>query len=232
MQTFESWYEERKSNLIDQCKPRNEDSFRRLLKASYLTGYDYGSLETYTELKKLNPKLKTSEKKGMKMSEFKFTEDQLKWIEALESDQYKQTRNKIAERVDNEIHFCCLGVANELFVPEQRDEDETCVFYWEENDHKNKILTVENVTEQLNLIKKSGQSNNEFSDDFIKHVHDIISEKNDNQSLRNHIDTNKNLCKSLTFLNDKLGFTFKEIAETLRKFPDMFFTNIPESASD
>ena len=52
-------------------------------------------------------------------SEFPFTPEQLRWIEALESGDYVQCKETLAKyNLENKrIAHCCLGVAVELFDP-------------------------------------------------------------------------------------------------------------------
>lgn len=45
---------------------------------------------------------------------YKFNEFQLKWLEALESGEYKQCKNYLKQDFENEIRYCCLGVGCEL----------------------------------------------------------------------------------------------------------------------
>ena len=40
------------------------------------------------------------------------------WIEALNSDEYKQTRNKLKDSTG----FCCLGVLTDLYIKEHNEE--------------------------------------------------------------------------------------------------------------
>lgn len=53
------------------------------------------------------------------MSNYKFTEFQLKWLEALESGEFKQGKAYLKQIVDGEPHYCCLGIGCQLLKLEE-----------------------------------------------------------------------------------------------------------------
>lgn len=48
------------------------------------------------------------------MAEFQYTENQLKWFDALLSGKYRQGKEKLCQHGE----YCCLGVAAEIFANE------------------------------------------------------------------------------------------------------------------
>ncbi len=51
---------------------------------------------------------------------FIFTEEQEKWLQALESGEWRQGRRYLWAEVDGVKSYCCLGVAGKLFAPRSR----------------------------------------------------------------------------------------------------------------
>ena len=51
----------------------------------------------------------------------KFTPEQTRWIEALESGEWKQGKCYLKRKEGGEDHYCCLGVATALFNPQSSD---------------------------------------------------------------------------------------------------------------
>ena len=51
----------------------------------------------------------------------KFTPEQTRWIEALESGEWKQGKGYLKRKQGGEDHYCCLGVATALFKPQSSD---------------------------------------------------------------------------------------------------------------
>lgn len=151
------------------------------------------------------------------------TSNQLKWIEALESDEYKQGRSYLCTLDSNNNKcYCCLGVVCELFNIESVLNSKS--FF------NNRYLYFENESEVLpqQLLAAIGLNNvigEPLADDskvlevikFIKELHpSIIFNEADSVSI------------ALTNLNDA-GLTFKEIAAVLRKFSELYFKNYYET---
>ena len=123
--------------------------------------------------------------------------NQTKWIEALESGDYKQDTGWLK----TDKGHCCLGVAEEVFNGKKTwtssriikcGLEERRIFRSGENN--------EGVA-SLEIINKLGLYNEEGA-------------KADNGIL-----------KSLSSLNDN-GMTFKEIAKMLRDYPEDYFTEV------
>lgn len=119
------------------------------------------------------------------------------WIETLESDRFKQGRNRLAVRsaLDSEdFEFCCLGVACELYVEANPDEiyvEETS--YGKGYDGYDVSLPVK-VREWLGLADYHGRSLRE----------DVVA---------------------LTYLNDSGYYSFKEIAAVLKDEENKYFVD-------
>lgn len=50
----------------------------------------------------------------MSTENFKFTEDQEKWLQFLESGEYNQIKGKLKVKQNDEFCYCCLGIAEEF----------------------------------------------------------------------------------------------------------------------
>ena len=64
-------------------------------------------------------KTKKSKTTKDKPKSYIFNTAQKRWLKALESDKFEQTR-KVLCRHNGELRYCCLGVACELFVPKEK----------------------------------------------------------------------------------------------------------------
>ena len=51
--------------------------------------------------------------------DYEFSDFQLKWLEALESGEFKQGKNYLKQIVDGEPHYCCLGIGCQLLKLEE-----------------------------------------------------------------------------------------------------------------
>lgn len=82
----------------------------------------------------------------------KLTVEQEKWLQALESGEYKQGSGALVK--DN--CFCCLGVACELFIPETKTFDGIYVQYGTTNDSYHGVAPY-SVVDLLNLNSQNGE---------------------------------------------------------------------------
>lgn len=83
----------------------------------------------------------------------KLTEAQEKWLQALESGQYKQGKDVLR---DDEDCFCCLGVACDLFIPETVDQGGYGYWYGEGADCEDSVAP-KSVVEKLHLLSQNGK---------------------------------------------------------------------------
>lgn len=145
--------------------------------------------------------------------EFKLGPNQEKWLQALESGEYKQGRALLYKvDQDDDKYFCCLGVACEIFKNDVGLEINKQVFdnkiyhgysYKSNLDSMFTIIPPTKVTDVLGLRGIQGECFNE--------------------------DGSENILKTLTVLNDGFPargtkqYSFKEIAEIIRKNPSAYF---------
>jgi hypothetical protein len=128
---------------------------------------------------------------------FKFTELQERWLQALESGEYKQS--------EGELHkdgaYCCLGVATHIFNPNHEALKNNG---WRK--YKDVILLSKtappDVVESLRLRDNHGS----FSSPRT-------------------FESSGNAWEALVELNDSGGFTFEDIAKIIRENPYEVFTN-------
>jgi len=133
-------------------------------------------------------------KKSSESKPYKFNQSQLKWLEALESGNYKRCIGKLCNISNSEESFCCLGVASELLCSQENKVDkEDCRHY--ENEDVYAPLT---VASKLKLNNSIGTI------------------------ATNKIKGYRKKETSLTQFNDS-GMTFKEIAKFIRKHPYAVF---------
>ena len=82
---------------------------------------------------------------------YKFTELQEKWLQALESGEYKQTQDNLC--VDGK--YCCLGVATHVFNPDHQALKDNG--WYRNKNQRQAIATAPNdVTEALKLNSNEG----------------------------------------------------------------------------
>ncbi len=142
----------------------------------------------------------------MKKSEkpYKFTKTQLKWLEALESGEYKRCKGVLCEELKNgTCTYCCLGVASEILLSNKyKEKIENSLWSFDGED----IRCSTRVMEKLKLHSSYG----EFYKDGEKHFEYITR------------DGNTLKAYSLAELNDE-GWSFKKIAAFIRKNPRLVF---------
>ncbi len=141
----------------------------------------------------------------MKKSEkpYKFTKTQLKWLEALESGEYKRCRNTLCTELKNgTCTYCCLGVASEILLSKNHKEKFNNIWYFDDED----TICPASVMEKLKLHGSLG----ELYKDGEEHFEYITR------------DGNTLKAYSLAELNDE-GWSFKKIATFIRKNPRLVF---------
>lgn len=133
---------------------------------------------------------------------YKFTQAQLKWLEALESGEYKQTRKgelcTVIRDKNQEIKdykYCCLGLASELFCKNSDVEIEECGVSY----HGEYAFAPDDVAKKLKLNDGRGTINKENLSKKVDWDESELAELNDN------------------------GWTFKRIAKFIRNNPRAVF---------
>ena len=143
------------------------------------------------------------------MTDYPFTADQLAWIDALESGEYKQGRGALKRRnqhlEDDPIFYCCLGVACEVLEPEAYTKHPDvpitlngpkAAFRHGRNNHS---VLPDHLTKRLKLHSATGTAQTD------EHGHSLGYE-------------------SLTTMNDS-GKSFEHIAKCLRTRPEIYFVS-------
>ena len=87
------------------------------------------------------------------MSNFIFTKEQLEWIEALESGEYKQCREALWDSINK--GFCCLGLACKLNGVAVDSDDFVSGCY---DQTLNATLETKDVMNKLHLRNEDGES--------------------------------------------------------------------------
>ena len=151
------------------------------------------------------------------MSDYKFTEAQLAWLEALESGGYAQTQ----EVLQDDTGYCCLGVgcrvaeSHGLKVAVDglgRLEDTT--------------LEIQQETEDFLGLKNSGGeflSYTKAPQDLRVEVRDWVIENLDLEEDLEDLSHDLDIYFSLASLNDQLYLTFSQLAKVIRQFPHYLF---------
>ncbi len=125
----------------------------------------------------------------------------MKWIDALESGEYKQCKGMLKEGTG----FCCLGVACEIDDAVEWSEVHKRYIFDGESEFTE---LPEEYNKQLGLTSSFGESQG-----CILYKGEEVIE-----------------AESLLNLNDQEGFTFKQIARILRDTPENFFNLITEES--
>jgi hypothetical protein len=112
------------------------------------------------------------------------------WIETLRTGNYKQGKTFL----NSDNHFCCLGVACELFFTGKRENSTSGIAYIEPQDRSGGCVcdAPPSIIESLGLYGRYGQTRSGGID-------------------------------SLANLND-MGKTFNEIADIIEADPSVYFT--------
>ena len=113
-----------------------------------------------------------------------------RWIEALNSDEYKQTKNRLKDSTG----YCCLGVLTDLYVKEHNQEwkyyEESHIYYFNDVESGQREGTILPYC----VVNWSGL---EYVDPYF-HV------------------SNTDDVNYLTILNDE-GYSFKQIAQIIEE---------------
>lgn len=135
---------------------------------------------------------------------YKFTKTQLKWLEALESGEYKRCKGVLCEELKNgTCTYCCLGVASEILLSNKyKEKIENSLWSFDGEEISCPYL----VMEKLKLRGSLG----EFYKDSEPYTHEFTV---DGTVVESH---------SLAELNDD-GWSFKKIAAFIRKNPRLVF---------
>lgn len=128
----------------------------------------------------------------------KLTTEQEAWLQALESDKYKQGQGVLHR--GNE--FCCLGVACDLLKDELTINQVASLTRY---NGEYQVLPAL-VVEKLHLRDNCGL--------FALSI----------ERINTSFEGETIICASLTELNDSGGYTFKEIAAYIRANPENVFT--------
>lgn len=136
---------------------------------------------------------------------YKFTKTQLKWLEALESGEYKRCRHVLCEELQNgDCRYCCLGVASEILLSGKYKEKLNDSLVWAFDGEDTECPY--SVMEKLKLHGGLG----EFFKDGETYTHEFTK---DGTIVETH---------SLAELNDE-GWSFKKIANFIRNNPRLVF---------
>jgi hypothetical protein len=136
---------------------------------------------------------------------YKFTKTQLKWLEALESGEYKRCKGVLCEELKNgTCTYCCLGVASEILLSSTHKEKLDNFPNWLFDGEDTECPT--SVMDRLKLHGSLG----EFFEDGENYTHEFTM---DGTIVESH---------SLAELNDE-GWSFKKIAAFIRKNPRLIF---------
>lgn len=127
--------------------------------------------------------------------------EQKKWVEALKSDKYNQTKGCLK----NNEGYCCLGVYADLCGVSWHREpnDELYYFHNPDNDYRSSHIDDflnSSMTKQLGLLDSEGSMAHGKS-----------------------IETDDNVYYSLAELNDSGKFSFTDIAKLIEDNPEYFF---------
>lgn len=152
------------------------------------------------------------------MTQNQFTDLQLKWLEALESGEYRQTKQNLC----HDRAFCCLGVATSIHDPGHYAISGNG---WRHEDYE----------DELDMSKDVVMS--EYGEDGATAPPDVVDALGISGSTGNfrfgstfHIEGNPYRMESLVALNDKAEWTFPEIAAFIREKPWLVFTNFDQPA--
>lgn len=132
-----------------------------------------------------------------------------KWVQALRND-YKQCRNTLRKRDTKGFHYsdsyryCCLGVLNDLFVPDVKWRNTNTVYIMGKGSREEEYV-------HPFVIEKAG-----FEDDELD-GHDVrvpvsVDIQGDNGEIK-HIPRGTTLSKQ----NDDVKLSFEEIAKVVEK---------------
>lgn len=124
---------------------------------------------------------------------------QTQWIEALESGDFCQTRGTLRGMVGGLTCFCCLGVADRVLSLNERDSNELSYSH-----------------HRLGLFSAFGSAGRLERVEELKIF--IARLKGWDEEVR---VADENL--PLTQLNDTLKLSFAQIAQVLRRFPEVYF---------
>lgn len=135
----------------------------------------------------------------------KLTENQEKWLSALESEKFKQGYKAL--RIND--NYCCLGVACEILGAKISKKDETShetLYFYESSG----VVLPQTIADQLGLLDLSATISPENRHKFYSYIksHGYFGELNG----------------SLTAYNDR-GATFQQIAKAIRQLPEAVFTS-------
>lgn len=138
-----------------------------------------------------------------------------KWIEALESDEYAQTKGRL-EKIDDENNssFCCIGVACRLLEVSRTVDNgafNKLVMFGGNNEMN---MAPDELIEKLVI---SGQPTTDFRFIWTKNAEDRSISRNNEGVIALKLESGK--IYDLISLNDSFGASFKTIAEVLRCFP-------------
>lgn len=159
-----------------------------------------------------------------------YTEVQKKWIEALESGNYQQTKGMLRLSDSEFTSFCCLGVACETmgytYVPKPQGYDSMTEAQQAQYRHGYKFSDMAHsngVFEHFHLLELRSPVGDfgprEKEPDAISYI--ICSE--DDQGYMSYEFT------SLTELNDTARLPFKDIAYLMRHYPQVVFRNFSDA---
>lgn len=140
---------------------------------------------------------------------------QLQWIEALESGQYKQGVNYLCRLDGGEPMYCCLGVGCEIFkIPSEEGIlwNHPCVLYG----HSREGETSTDFAREIGLFDSNGSAVIHIPEEQ-REFFDFVAELRPDKVIAGPLNV------MLTNLNDS-RFTFKQIAQILRKFPQYYFS--------
>ena len=144
------------------------------------------------------------------LKQFKFTEAQETWLQALESGEFKQGRSHL-HQIDSKTKketYCCLGVACKLLGPKANKPERwtnsfDTVSY---GPGKNAADLPPSLVKKLKMRGPDGQIWGEGPE---------VTDQ----------DKTTYLAKTLVSLNDSARWSFKKIAKWIRKNPEQIFTN-------
>lgn len=134
-----------------------------------------------------------------------------RWIAALRSGEYKQGRERLCRTIDEEQHWCCLGVLSDLWLQEHPEAGE-----WED-------LVVDRLygARALRLndpIDATQHSNIAGVPEEVRQWAGLYAEVGSiNPDETSHEDT-----AALCAMNDR-GDSFEQIADALEKTPEFWY---------
>lgn len=153
-----------------------------------------------------------------KMEMNKLTENQEKWLQALESGKYKQGRKFLAgdDPETGECSFCCLGVWCELsglpHGPDELNEGRVERLYTFKSGKTNTHINLD--YKELNLFAENGS---------FRVIENTIGLPYYDRFYR--FSTIPTVGTSLAALNDSGKYNFKQIAALIREEPWVVFSN-------